>query len=401
MARGNAPSFKEHTVNRIEEFRVAKSTWKLALMGALSLITANVFADQITLYEHPALRGQSFTTSSALPNLAQSAFDDLASSVIVSDGIWEACTEPYFRGRCAQLAPGTYRRLSSELNGLVASVRQVGYQPQPARVVSVVINPDSPPVAVNGVPMPVVVSPGAAPVVISPAPGSVVIAPQQPQVVLAAPAVSAVQVPVAARLILYEHDTGGVVRAVELTSNVDNLDVRNFDNSADAALVSSGIWRLCDEEGARGHCTDFQPGQYPSLGALNGKVRSAYLIAAAPNQLVVVATVPAGRAVLYERPNFGGPRAVVEYGPAPDLDWARFKGPASSVRIESGSWLVCSDLGYQGDCQVLEPGDYPVLTGSLSRGIVSARQVWRPEYGSLGPVVARDVHHPDLSRLVP
>jgi hypothetical protein len=189
-----------------------------------------------------------------------------------------------------------------------------------------------------------------------------------------------------------------------LFRSVDNLDVRQFGSSADAALVSDGIWRLCDGEGARGHCTDFSPGQYSSLGALNGKVRSAYVLASVPDHLAAVAAVPAGRAVLYELPNFGGARAVVEYGPAPDLDWARFKNPASSLRIESGSWLVCSDLGYQGDCQVLDPGDYPALTALLGRGIASARQVWRPEYGSLGRVVAHDVQresHPDLSRYVP
>jgi hypothetical protein len=385
-------------MNRCEERKTRRSNRVFATIGVLTLMASNVFAGQITLYEHPGFKGQSLTTTIALPNLAQSAFDDVASSVVVSDGTWEACTEPFFRGRCAQLAPGTYRKLSSELNGLVASVRQIGYEPEPARVV---INPDSPTVAVNAVPVPVVINSSAAPVVITHAPGSLVVAPEE--CVVAPPVVSTVQVPTAARVVLYQH-TGGGVRAIELSSNVDNLDVRQFGSSADAALVSDGIWRLCDGEGARGHCTDFSPGQYSSLGALNGKVRSAYVLASVPDHLAAVAAVPAGRAVLYELPNFGGARAVVEYGPAPDLDWARFKNPASSLRIESGSWLVCSDLGYQGDCQVLDPGDYPALTALLGRGIASARQVWRPEYGSLGRVVAHDVQresHPDLSRYVP
>ena len=383
--------------------------WKIGMAGALTLMAANAFAGQITLYEHPEFQGQSLTTSMALPNLERSAFNDVASSVVVSDGTWEACTEPYFRGRCAQLAPGGYRRLGGELNGLVASVRQIGYEPEPVRVV---INPDSPPLAVNNAPVPVVINPSTAPVVINPAPEPVVInaapgatvTPVRTQVVVAPPVVGAAQqVPVAPRVILYQH-AGGVVRAVELTSNVDDLDARHFDNSADAALVSGGIWRLCDGKGARGHCTDLSPGQYASLGTLDRKVRSAYLIAYVPGQPAPVAAVPVGRAVLYEAPNFGGSRAVVEAGPAPDLDWARFKNPAASVRIESGSWLVCSELGYQGDCQVLDPGEYPVLTGSLGHGIASARQVWRPEYSSLGRIVAHDVRResrPDLSRYVP
>ncbi len=387
---------------------LAALAWKFAVAGALVLLTGNVFAGQITLYEHPGFQGQSMTTSTALPNLEQSAFNEAASSVVVSDGTWQACTEPYFRGRCAQLTPGPYRKLSGELNGLVASVRQVGYEPGP---VSVVINPDSPPVAINAVPAPaiinpapapVVINPGAAPVVINPAP--VVVSPEARQFVVASPIVSSESVPAGTSVVLYQH-TGRVVRAVELTSNVDDLDSRQFDDSADAALVTGGVWRLCDGERGRGECIDLSPGQYVSLGAFDGKVRSAYLITPVPDHVATVAMVPAaGRAVLYELPNFRGARAVVEYGPAPDLDWARFRGPATSLRIESGSWLVCSDMGYRGDCRILDPGDYPVLTGLLDHGIVSARQVWRPEYGSLGRVVARDTRsesRPDLSRYVP
>jgi len=388
-------------VNPDEEFRIGSSTWKLAVLGVLTLIASSAFAGQITLYEHPRFMGQSLTTTTTLPNLERSPFNEVASSAVVSDGTWEVCTETYFRGRCAQLAPGTYHEFDSELGGQVVSVREIGYEPAP---VSVVIDPDSPPLAVNSAPMPVVVNPAPAPVVITPAPGSVVVAPGQPQVVAAPQIVSMVAAPVATRVILYQHTGRGVVRAVELSSSVDDLDVRQFGNSADSALVNDGIWRLCDGEGGRGHCADFQPGAYTSLGALNGKVRSAYFVATAPDHLAAVPVVPAGRAVFYEQPNFGGARAVVEYGPAPDLDWAHFRNPASSLRIESGSWLVCSDLGYQGDCQVLDPGDYPVLTGSLGRGIASARQVWRPEYGSLGRVVAHDDEResrPDLSRLVP
>jgi hypothetical protein len=39
--------------------------------------------------------------------------------------------------------------------------------------------------------------------------------------------------------------------------------------------------------------------------------------------------------------------------------------------------VACSDMGYQGECLILEPGDYPVLTGILDRGISSMHQGWR------------------------
>ncbi len=385
---------------------MSTSIWKLTVAGALALIAANALAGEITVYEHPGFRGESMTTTVALPNLEQSALNDFASSVVVGDGTWEVCTEPYFHGRCAQLVPGPYRKLSGDLNGPVKSVRQIGPDAGSTRVV---INPDASPVALNAAPAPVVIQPGATQVVVNPAPAPVVVNPAPggvnvaPGPVVVNPPVVGAAAAVGAQVVLYRH-TGSVVRAVDLTSNVDDLDARHFNDSADAALVIGGVWRLCEGESGQGQCSDFSPGQYASLGALDGKVRSAYLIALVPENTARLVPVVPGRAVLYELPNFGGAQAVVEHGPMSDLAWAHFRNPAASVRIESGSWLVCSDLGYQGDCRVLEPGDYPVLTGALGRGIASARQLWRPTYGFVGRSIAQDSGRevrPDLSRYVP
>ena len=59
-------------------------------------------------------------------------------------------------------------------------------------------------------------------------------------------------------------------------------------------MVSGGVWRLCDSERGRGTCIDFQPGQYDSLGALNGRVRSAYLVTPVQERVATVAVVAAG-----------------------------------------------------------------------------------------------------------
>ena len=101
-----------------------------------------------------------------------------------------------------------------------------------------------------------------------------------------------------------------------------------------------------------------------------------------------VATYPMGRAYLYEDPNFAGAWVAVDRGIANDLDWAHFSNPthrATSVRVESGNWLFCSDMAFQGECRVLGPGEYPdvVALGPLPNGIRSARQVTSPEVGSV------------------
>lgn len=359
---------------------------EIALAGAIAVMATSAFAGQVTLYQQPGFEGRRMAVYDAVSNLKVSAFNMVAASVVVADGTWEACTEANFGGRCAQLVPGNYGQLSGQLTAPIASIRQIGLESGPARVV---VSPDTQPVVVGSGPAPIVINPGTAPVVINSAPAgientartAIIVNPDSPQVV-AAPVMDAVPVPAGPRVILYQR-AGSGLRAVELTSNVEDLDERNFRRSAEAAFVSGGVWRLCDGEHGRGYCADYSPGRYESLGALNGKVRSVYLIAPVADRVARVASLPAGRAVLYQYPNFGGPSAVVEYGRAADLDWARFRGPATSLRVESGTWLVCSEMGYQGECRVVDPGDYPVMTEMLSEGIASARQIWRPEYGSL------------------
>jgi hypothetical protein len=63
---------------------------KFAVAGALALAAASAFAGQITLYERPGFQGQSMTTTIALASLERSTFNDVASSIVVRDGTWEA-----------------------------------------------------------------------------------------------------------------------------------------------------------------------------------------------------------------------------------------------------------------------------------------------------------------------
>jgi hypothetical protein len=95
-----------------------------------------------------------------------------------------------------------------------------------------------------------------------------------------------------------------------------------------------------------------------------------------------------GRIVLYEYPNFGGARVTIDSGVARDLDWTNFSNAshhATSIKVESGTWKVCSQAAFQGECRVLGPGEYPALGGSLMTGIASAEPVVRPELGAASP----------------
>jgi hypothetical protein len=100
----------------------------------------------------------------------------------------------------------------------------------------------------------------------------------------------------------------------------------------------------------------------------------AQAVAAVPEyatSAVQIAPRPNARAVLFQYANFSGPQAVVEFRRMPDLDWANFRYPAASLRIDSGNWVACTEMGYQGQCRLLGPGYYPALAGALAPGIAS------------------------------
>jgi Beta/Gamma crystallin len=303
-----------------------KQLWG-ALVGALLAVSVPVaLAGEITLYEQQDFRGDSLTLHRGAPNLERSGLNDSASSLVVRDGVWEVCTDPFFRGGCAQFRPGEYRRLDGPLSNRISSVREI--------------------VATTAVAPPIV------------------IASAEP------------------RIVLFETPGFGG-SAFELTQTNGKLDRIPAYSGADAVIVYGGTWRLCSREYYRGECFDFVPGRYDSFGSLNGRVRSAELVAitGAP---VAAAPLPtgAGRVVLYEYPNFRGQSFAINGSELPNLNRMGFSDRAASVRIEEGYWLFCTDTQFQGDCRTLGPGEYARLPRDVDRKIASVRRV-NDVYGAL------------------
>lgn len=275
--------------------RLTKSRWPVASL--LAFAAGSALAGQVTMFEGPNFQGDGAWTQAAVANVRVTQLSDGVSSVVVNDGTWEACTEPYFRGHCAKLVPGSYSALSRDLNGMAMSMREIDSY----TVGMLVLTADPQPVAIRQVPL--IASQAAIPVVISPAP-----------------------------VVVNSSPTPVVINAVPVQ------------------VVTT-----------------------PQVVAAAPQVITTPQVVAAVPQ--VVATLPTGRMVLYQFPNFAGPSAVVDAGRAPDLDWAHFSYPASSLRVESGRWLACSHIAYQGDCKVFGPGDYPVLNGLMDQGVYSVRQI--------------------------
>ncbi|MGK5077890.1 beta/gamma crystallin-related protein [Janthinobacterium sp. HLX7-2] len=91
----------------------------------------------------------------------------------------------------------------------------------------------------------------------------------------------------------------------------------------------------------------------------------------------------AGEITLFEDDNFRG-RAVTVRETTDDLSRLGFNDKASSILVRSGSWDVCTDSGFRGNCKTLGPGEYRSLPG-MNDAITSVRETGRGnDYGRPG-----------------
>jgi len=211
---------------------------KWIVASSVALAVTSAFAGEITLYERPDFQGRYVVANDEVSLVARGGFRDTASSIVVRDGIWEVCTDAYFRGQCTELQPGNYPGIDVTLNGRVASVRQVGYAYRSAPVATVV-NP--------------------APVFINPPPIAVA--------------------PPTGRVILYEDPNFGGAWAAVDRGVANDLDWAHFTNPAHRAAslrVESGTWQFCTDLAFQGQCRVLGPGDYPYMpGGLTEGISSA------------------------------------------------------------------------------------------------------------------------------
>lgn len=183
---------------------------------------------------------------------------------------------------------------------------------------------------------------------------------------------------VASELTLFEHDNFKG-RRFTVHDVVNNLGDTGFNDKASSAVIGRGTWQLCDDAYFRGNCVTLRPGQYPALRpmGLNDRISSA-------RELGGWGPPPASggghwgdgvRVVLYEGPNFSGRSYVVTDNSLRDLSGTGFNDRASSLRVEQGYWMFCSDDNYHGACLTYGPGDYANLPRELNNRISSARRI--------------------------
>jgi hypothetical protein len=352
-----------------------------AVVGIAAPLAAS--AQSITFFEYEGFGGRRIAADQAIPDFDPTGLNDAASSIIVRSGQWQVCTDAYYRGRCTTFGPGEYPNLGAfDLRGAISSARMIGVSDAAA----IPAPPYTPPPPSQYIPPPPpsqYVAPPSQYIPPPPPPSQYIPPPPPSQYIPPPPQYEAPPPP------RYEAPPGGA--AVELfdqydfggsrfpvVARVDNLDVTHWNDRAASMIVHWGSWELCTDAYYRGNCAFYGPGRYPDIGGSMTRQLSSIRPAGDRTPALPAHEPPpppmpprgGARAVLFDQHGLGGGSVVLE-SDAPNFDPLGFNDRAQSVRIDSGTWVFCSDAGYRGDCFTFQPGDYPNLPGGLERRISS------------------------------
>ncbi len=299
-----------------------KSSWIRCLAWCLAALALPAMAGEIIIYEHANYVGQRLVLKSPAPNFVNLGFNDRASSIVVTSGRWELCTDIDFQGQCVVFTRGNYPTLDRSLNDRFSSARDLDELPA-----------------------------------------------ARPQPVRRSGAIE-----------LYEK-TRFRGRMQAFFASVTNLADWNFDDSASSLVVTDGTWELCADPTFRGQCATFPPGRYPELpsgllqeGSSLRLLDGRGMARPTPMPTPVAPPPPAPSLIeLFAQPNFGGPSVRID-DDVENLRDRDFNDRAQSIIVHAGRWELCVDSRYRGQCTVYGPGSYARL-GEMNATLSSARRV--------------------------
>jgi beta/gamma crystallin len=156
---------------------------------------------------------------------------------------------------------------------------------------------------------------------------------------------------------------------------VTNFASNGFNDRVHSAVVHEGRWEICVDADFRGGCGILAPGAYPNLGAYAGRISSVRPVEGrySSERSDDRGRFRVARAILYEGPNLTG-RAFQLEDTVTNLNKTGFNDRASSLHVDRGYWIFCSDSEFRGECRTFGPGDYASLPG-LNNVISSGRRI--------------------------
>ena len=188
-------------------------------------------------------------------------------------------------------------------------------------------------------------------------------------------------------------------RSQTVRDAVADLEDLRFNDTTQSIRVRSGRWEACEDADFRGACFLLEAGEYPSLDGQANKITSLREVRGGwdghrgrdrdgerdrgrdwdgrrdrdrerghlPGRSL------GGELTFYTRDDFAG-RSLSVSNASADLRERDFNDTVQSVRVRSGHWEVCEDVGFRGRCRTLAPGEYASLE-RMSNRISSVREV--------------------------
>ena len=294
----------------------------------------------VELFGQPNFAGRRARIDRDASNFTPMGFNDRASSLIVSGGSWEMCTDADFAGTCRTFAPGRYPSLGYGLTKAISSARPVRLQ-------------EAPPVVHGGG-----WNRG-----------------RRDEARMDNP------------VVLFSND-GNAGRSIAISGDIADLAAANFNDVAQSMVIENGYWEFCSDSYYRGQCRVLGPGQYARLEP--GLYRSVSSVRPASRERRMEQRAEqrderrdeqrrdnerdeGSDLQLFTGVNFSGNRYSLQQD-LPNFVDGGFNDRIGSVIINAGQWEMCVDAGFRGRCTVFGPGRYAAL-GGLTNQFSSVRRI--------------------------
>ena len=147
-----------------------------------------------------------------------------------------------------------------------------------------------------------------------------------------------------------------------MESSTSDLRSSNFNDKASSVKVQSGTWILWEHINFTGRSYKVGPGEY-DFGVISAQIGNDVISS--------VELVP--KIVLYEHAQFKGRELALESSTS-DLRSSNFNDKASSVKVQSGTWILWEHINFTGRSYKVGPGEYDfgVISAQIGNDVISS-----------------------------
>jgi hypothetical protein len=123
------PPQLDRAISSLRRVGSADPSWSGLTQGGQNYSVMNESAGRsrhpVWLYEHSNFRGSTIRAVGDVTDLGPSGMNDSTSSIFISFGNWQFCSDSNYRGRCITLQPGQYNEMPPGMNDTISSFRRV------------------------------------------------------------------------------------------------------------------------------------------------------------------------------------------------------------------------------------------------------------------------------------